>query len=103
MVTRHRMTATQRADRDFWLDAADKAYRMAAGDYYVDGWLCHQVRPDDRRREQLSLFENPDCGAWWLARFNDTRKHPENETCGPAEGRVLAACFLAAMCETGDI
>lgn len=94
-----RMTATQRADRDFWLGAAEDVDGPE-----IQGGLCRRIGHAgdgldayNRRTQQVETFrpEGPaQFGYWW--------KCHASYPVAPSEGRVLAACFLAAMCEAGD-
>jgi len=101
------MTATQRADRDFWLRAAEQADAALRDDNRLPVFLCCRAALGGdstvgyRRKAQLDLFRNPHKeGVWWATDGVDDRWP---DIYGPAEGRILAACFLAAMCASGDV
>lgn len=99
-----RLTTKQRRERDFWLGCAERAYARILDPGAPSEFLCNSVRFHGRPeyKDCLELFLKDCQGAGWSRDANDEKIFVGTPIYGPAHGRVLAACFLAAMAELGE-
>lgn len=104
------MTRKQRrVEADYWLRQARRASRYGLRSY-MDltnrrPFLCRAKHLTRQRKKALGLFcpeGSLSSSPWWNAMLYGDRDH-DDYGFGHPQGRVIAACLLAAMAEAGDL